>query len=142
MPDINSVDIETPNCTLKETFTKSDSNKYNNLKCEVNNHTSHFAAFKSFLLDELHEIKKNAYSLGIQNPNRSGLIENLKEEVKFLREEISSKSLIIKILAENINNHENLKSNNSLYNDFTYGNKNTKSKGCNSNLSNTPERRL
>ena len=33
----------------------------------------------------------------------------------FLREEISSKSLIIKILAENINNHEYLKSNNFLY---------------------------
>ena len=56
-----------------------------------------------------------------------------------MREEISSTSLIIKILAENINNHENLKSNNSLYNDFTYGNKNTKSKSCNNNLSNTPE---
>ena len=56
-----------------------------------------------------------------------------------MREEISSKSSIIKILAENINDHENLKSNNSLYNDFTYRNNNTKSKSCNNNLSNTPE---
>ena len=56
-----------------------------------------------------------------------------------MREEISSKSLIIKILAENINNHENLKSDNSLHNDFTYGNNNIKSKSCNNNLSNTPE---
>ena len=43
--------------------------------------------------------------MGIQNQDRSSLVENLKEEIKFLREEISSKSLIIKILAENINNH-------------------------------------
>ena len=56
-----------------------------------------------------------------------------------MREEVSSKSLITKILAENINNHKNLKSNNHLYNDFKYVNKNTKSKSCNNNLSNTPE---
>ena len=77
--------------------------------------------------------------MGKQNLHGSGLVEKLKEEIKFLREEISSKSLIIKTLAENINNHENLKSNNSLYNDFTYGNKDTKSKNCNNNLSNNPE---
>ena len=85
-------------------------------------------------------IKTNDIILGIQNPAGSGLVENLKEEIKFLREEISSKSLIIKILAENINNHENLKLNNSLYNDFKYGNKNFKSNSCNNNLSNTPEK--
>ena len=69
--------------------------------------------------------KKYIYDLGTQNPDENGLVGNSKEEIKYLREEISSKSLIIKILAENINNHENLKSNNSLYNDFTYGNKDT-----------------
>ena len=83
--------------------------------------------------------KKYIYDLGTQNPDESGLAGNSKEEIKFLREEISSKSLIIKTLAENINNNENLKSNNSLYNDFTYGNKDTKSKNCNNNLSNNPE---
>ena len=67
-----------------------------------------------FVLDELHKIKDKLYNLGRENPDGSGLVENLKEEVKFLREEISSKSLIIKILAENINNHKNLKTNNSL----------------------------
>ena len=77
--------------------------------------------------------------MGIRNPNGSGLAENLKEEINFLREEISSKSLIIKILAESINNHENPKSNNSLDNDFTYGNNNTKSKSCNNNFSKTPD---
>ena len=106
------------------------------MKGKIKNNTANFAAFKSFVLDELHKIKEKVYNLGIQNPDGSGLVENLKEEIKFLREEISSTSLIIKILAENINNHENLKSNNSLYNDF---NMETKSKRCNNNLSNTPE---
>ena len=139
LPDITPVDIETPNCTLIETFTKSYRNRFNNLKGEVNRNTANFASFKSFVLDELHEIKEKVYNFGIQNPDGRGLVENLKEEIKFLREEKSSKSLIIKILAENINNYENLKSNNSLYNDFTYGNNNTKSKYCNNNLSNTSE---
>ena len=109
------------------------------MKGEVNKNTANFAAFKSFVLDELHEIKEKVYNFGIQNPDGSGLVENLKEEIKFLREEISSKSLIIKILAENINNHENFKSNNSLYNDFTYGNNNIESRSCNNNLSKTAE---
>ena len=139
LPDITPVDTETPNCTLIETSTKRDRDRFNNLKGEVNRNTANFAAFKSFVLDELYEIKEKVYNFGIQNPDGSGFVENLKEEIKFLREEISSKSLIIKILAENTNNHENLKSNNSLYNDFTYGNNNTKSKSCNNNLSNTPE---
>ena len=139
LPDINPVDIETPNCILVETYTKSDRDRFNNLKGEVNRNTANFAAFKSFVLDELHEIKEKVYNFGIQNPVGRGLVENLKEEIKFLREKITSKSLIIKILIENINNHENLKSNNSLYNDFTYGNNKTKSKNYNNNLSNTPE---
>ena len=136
LPDITPVDVETPSPVDIETSTKRDSDRFNNLKGEVNNNTVNFDAFKSFTLDELHEIKEKVYNLGIQNPAGSGLVENLKEEIKFLREETSSKNLIIKILAENINN---LKSNNSLYNDFTYGNNNTKSKSCNNNLSNTPE---
>ena len=114
LPDITLVKIETPNFTLVETSSKCDSDKYNNFKGEVNNNTVNFAS-------------------------GSGLFENLKEEIKFLRKEVSCKSLIIKILAENINNHENLKSNSSLYNDFTCGKKNTKSKIFNNNLSNTPE---
>ena len=65
-------------------------------------------------LDKLHEIKDKAYNLCIQNPDESGLVENLKKETKFLWEEMSSKSLIIKILAENINYRENLKSNSPL----------------------------
>ena len=140
LPDITPEDIETPNYTLDHASTKSYSDSFNDLKGAVNNNTETFSAFKSFVLDELHKIKDKVYNLGLQNPDGSGLVENLKQEIKFLMEEISSKSLIIKILVENINNHENLKSNNFLYNDFTYGNKHTKSKRCNNNLSNTPEK--
>ena len=114
LPDITPVDIETPNCTLEESSTKSDSDRFNDLKGEVNNNTANFAAFKSSVLDKLHEIKDKAYNLCIQNPDESGLVENLKKETKFLWEEMSSKSLIIKILAENINYRENLKSNSPL----------------------------
>ena len=101
--------MENPNCTAVEASTKSDSDRYNNLNGKVNNNTTNFAAFKSFLLAELHEIKEKVYNLGIQNPEESGLVDNLKVEIKFSREEIYSKSLIIKVLAENVKNHENLK---------------------------------
>ena len=114
LPDITPVDIETPNCTLEESSPKIDSDRFNNLKGEVNNNTANFSAFKSSALDELHEIKDKAYNLGIQNPDESGLVENLKKETKFLWEEMSSKSLIINILAENINYRENPKSNSPL----------------------------
>ena len=86
------------------------------------------------------KLKTNYIIWAERIPDGSGLVENLEEEVKFLREQISSKSLIIKVLAENINNHENFKSNYFLYNYFAYGNKSTKSKSCNNNFSNTPEK--
>ena len=94
LPDITSADIETPNYTLVEPSTKSDSDRFNDLKGEVNNNTANFSAFKSFVLDELHKIKNKVYNLGIQNPDGSGFVENLKQKTKFLREEISSESLI------------------------------------------------
>ena len=84
LPDITPVDIETPNCTLEESSTKIDSNRFNNLKGEVNNNTANFSAFKSSVLDEFHEIKDKAYNLGIQNPDENGLVENLKKETKIL----------------------------------------------------------
>ena len=99
LPDIALVDIETWNYTLAEASTKSDSNRFNDLKGEVSNNTANLSAFMCFVLDELHKIKDKLYNFGREKPDGSGLVENLKEEVKFLREEISSKSLIIKILA-------------------------------------------
>ena len=125
LQDITPVDTETSSCILADASTKSDSDRFNDLKGEVSDSTANFSAFNSFFLDEIHKIKGKVYNLRIQNPDGSDLAENLKEEIKISREEISSKSLIIKILAENINNHENLKSNNSLYNDITYRNKKT-----------------
>ena len=56
LPDITPVDIETPNCTLIEASTKSDNDRFNNLNGEVNNSIANFTPFKSFALDELHEI--------------------------------------------------------------------------------------
>ena len=81
LPDITPADIETPNYTLLEASAKSDSD--NDLKGEVNNNTANFSAFKSFVLDELHKIKDKICNLGVQNPDGSGFVENLKEEIKF-----------------------------------------------------------
>ena len=97
LPDITPVVIKTPNYTLDDASTKSYSNSFNDLKGAVNNNIEHFSAFKSFVLDQLHKIKDKVYNLGQQNPDGNGLVENLKEEIKFLSEEISLKSLIIKI---------------------------------------------
>ena len=94
LPDITSADIETPNYTLLEPSTKSDSGRFNDLKGEVNNSTANFSAFKSFVLDELHNVKYKVYNLDIQNPDGIGFVEYLKQDIKFLREEISSESLI------------------------------------------------
>ena len=79
LPDITPVDIETPNCTIIEASTKSDSDRFINLKGKVNNNIANLAAFKRFVLDEVHEIQEKVCNLGIQNPDESGLAENLKE---------------------------------------------------------------
>ena len=89
-----SADIETPNYTLVEPSTKSNSDRFNDLKGEVNNNTANFSAFKSFVLDDLHKIKNKVYNLGIQNPDGSGFVENFKQKIKLVREVISSESLI------------------------------------------------
>ena len=62
---------------------------------------------------------------------------SLKKKIKFLREEISSKTLIIKIIAENIMKISNLI---ILFIMLLQMEKNnTKSKSCSNNLSNIPE---
>ena len=77
-----------------EPSTKGDNDRFNDLKGEVNNNTANFSAFKSFVLDELHKIKNKVYNLGIQNPDGSGFVQNFKQKIKLVREEISSESLI------------------------------------------------
>ena len=70
------------------------------MNSKFNNNALIFSAFKRFVLDELFEVKEKAYNMGTQNLNGSGLLdESLQEEIEFLRGEISSESLIIKILA-------------------------------------------
>ena len=48
LPDIAPVDIEIPNYTIVEAFTKSYSDEFNDLKGAVNNNTKNFSAFKEF----------------------------------------------------------------------------------------------
>ena len=43
LPNITPVDMETPNCILIKASTKNDSDRFNNLKGEVNNNTVNFA---------------------------------------------------------------------------------------------------
>ena len=95
LPDIAPVDLETPNCTLVETSTDIDSDKYNNLKGKVNNNTASFTPL----------------STGWDQIFHSGNIY---------------KNVIIKLLVKNMNCNENAKPNETLCENFTYGNKNSK----------------
>lgn len=95
LPDIAPVDLETPNCTLVETSTDIDSDKYNNLKGKLNNNTASFTPL----------------SAGWDQIFHSGNIY---------------KNVIIKLLVENMNCNENAKPNETLCENFTYGNKNSK----------------
>ena len=63
------------------------------------------------MMDELLEVKNQIESL--DSEESKNCCTNLKDEIKLLKEEISSKNLIIKILAENTYNSANSKSNNS-----------------------------
>ena len=63
------------------------------------------------MMDELLEVKNKIESL-ISEESKN-CCTNLKDEIKLLKEEISSKNLIIKVLAENTCNSRNNKSNNS-----------------------------
>ena len=63
------------------------------------------------MMDELLKVKNKIESLNSEE--RKNCWTNLKDEIKLLKKEISSKNLIIKILAENTRNSGNNKSNNS-----------------------------
>ena len=63
------------------------------------------------MMDELLEVKNKIQSLNSEESKNC--FTNLKVEIKLSKEEISSKNLIIKILAENTYNSGNIKSNNS-----------------------------
>ena len=62
------------------------------------------------MTDELLEVKNKIESLNSEE--NKNCYTNLKDEIKLLKEEISSKNLLIKILTENTYNSGNNKSNN------------------------------
>ena len=108
-----SNEIDTPDCTSTEPVIEKEEDQLNHLRRQFSKHEGQFAALKSFMMDELLEVKNNIESLNSeQNKN---CCTNLKDEIKLLREEISSKNLIIKILAENRYNSGNNESSNSPY---------------------------
>ena len=62
------------------------------------------------MMNELLEVKNKIERLNSEDSKNC--CTNLRDEIKYLKEEISSKNLIIKILAENTYNSGNNKSNN------------------------------
>ena len=90
---------------------EKEKDQLNHLRRQFSKHEAQFAALKSFMIDELLEVKNKIESLNsVESKN---CCTNLKDEIKLLKEEISSKNLIIKILAENTYNSGSNKSNNS-----------------------------
>ena len=64
----------------------------------------------AMIMDEILEVKNKTEILNSEESK--SCCTNLRDEIKYLKEEISSKNLIIKILAENMYNPGNNKSNN------------------------------
>ena len=62
------------------------------------------------MMNELLEVKNKIEILNLED--RKNCCTNFRDEIKYLKEEISLKNLIIKILAENTYNSDNNKSNN------------------------------
>ena len=60
-------------------------------------------ALKSFIMEQLYVIKKSVDNFRSENfiPNNPELIETLKEEIRYLRNENITKTYIIKSLTEN-----------------------------------------
>ena len=79
--------------------TEKEEDQLNHLRRKLSKHEAQFAELESFIIDELLEVKNK-----IESPTSEqskNCCTNLKDEIKLLKEEISSKTLIIKILAEN-----------------------------------------
>ena len=62
------------------------------------------------MMDEILEVKNKIERLNLEESKNYST--NLRDEIKYLKEKISSKNLIIKILAENTYNSGNNKSSN------------------------------
>ena len=103
--------IDTPDCTSTEPGIEKEEDQLNHLRRQFSKHKAQFSALKSFTMDELLEVKNKMESLNSEDSKNC--CTNLKDKIKLLKEEISSKYLIFKILAENTYNSGNNKSNNS-----------------------------
>ena len=70
---------------------------------QINNLNAEVKALKSSIIEQLYVIKKSIQDIkGQENiPNTSVLIQSLKEELNFLRNENLTKTSIIKSLTEN-----------------------------------------
>ena len=88
--------IDTPDCTSTEPVIEKEEDKLNHLRRRLSKHEAQFAALKSFIMDELLEVKNKIESL--TSEESKNCCTNLKDEIKLLKEEIS-KNLIIKISA-------------------------------------------
>ena len=96
-----SNEIDTPDCTSTEPVIEKEEDQLNHLRRKVSKHETQFA----MILNELLEVKNKVERLNYY-------CANLRVEIKYLKEEISAKNLIIKISAENAYNSDNNKSNN------------------------------
>ena len=103
---IISNDIDTLDSTSTEAVIEKE-DQLNHLRRKI---LKHQAQFVMMMRNELLEVKNKIERLISEDSNNC--CTNLRDEIKYLKEEILSKNLIIKILAENLYNSGNNKSNN------------------------------
>ena len=101
-----SNEIDTPDCTSIEPVVENEEDQLNHLLRKFSKHEAQFA----MMMDEILEVKNKIERLNLEESKNCST--NLRDEIKYLKEKISSKNLIIKILAENTYNIGNNKSNN------------------------------
>ena len=102
---IISNEINTPDCTSTGPVTEKEEDRSNHLRRKFSKHEAQFAGLKNFMRDELLEVKNKIESL-ISEESKN-CCTYLKDKIKSLKEEISPKNIIIKILAENTYNSAN-----------------------------------
>ena len=98
--------LENPS-TLASSFANESrvfSESHDNFRIEqIKNLNAEVTALKSFVEEQLYVIKKSVEEFRLENvtPNNLELIETLKEEIRYLRNENITKTCIIKSLTEN-----------------------------------------
>ena len=100
-----SNEIDTPGCTSTEPVIEKEEDQLNHLRRKLSMHETQLAVLKSFMMDELLVVKNKIESLNSEE--NKNCCTDLKTGIKLLQEEISSKNLIMKILAKNTYNSGN-----------------------------------